>query len=225
MAYLLERDPLNGEGGKIVFGGHEIAKVENVHIEVDNCEELKLDDLKLHELGKIDHDKISGTVTIEITPEMNDWLKKYGSTGLLFKRGGKTMRRKPHARGYWKQARECLKKYLLSADYKPSPKVFVYTIPGIMAYSCRPKSKFASQYRLFYAAEGNRDKPLLLTEKDMMFIWDKCWDSRNKEPCARAFNRAIMIFERLRLDAVQVFRRYIRQNPTEYTIDAEETKQ
>lgn len=53
MAYLLERDPLNGEGGKIVFEGKEVAKVESVHIEADNREELKLDDLKLPELGKI----------------------------------------------------------------------------------------------------------------------------------------------------------------------------
>lgn len=75
MAYLLERDPLNVEGGKVVFEGHEIAKVENVHVEVDNREELKLDDLKLPELGKIDHDKISATGTIEMTPEIDNWFK------------------------------------------------------------------------------------------------------------------------------------------------------
>jgi len=75
MAYLLERDPLNGEGGKIVFEGREIAKVENVHAEVDNREELKLDDLKLPELSNIDHDKLSATGTVKVTPEINDWLK------------------------------------------------------------------------------------------------------------------------------------------------------
>lgn len=75
MAYLLEREPLNGEGGKIVFKGHEIAKVESVHAEVDNHEELKLDDLKLPELSKIDHDKLSATGTVEMTPELNDWIK------------------------------------------------------------------------------------------------------------------------------------------------------
>lgn len=75
MAYLLERDSLNGEGGKVVFEGHEIAKVENVHVEVDNREELKLDDLKLTELNKIDHDKLSATGTVKVTPEINDWLK------------------------------------------------------------------------------------------------------------------------------------------------------
>ena len=75
MAYLLEREPLNVEGGKIVFEGREIEKVEKVHIEVDNREELKLDDLKLHELGKIDRDKISATGTIEMTPEIDNWLK------------------------------------------------------------------------------------------------------------------------------------------------------
>lgn len=75
MAYLLERDPLNGEGGKIVFEGREIARVENVHIEVDNREELKLDDLKLPEISKIDHDKLSATGSLKMTPEMDDWLK------------------------------------------------------------------------------------------------------------------------------------------------------
>lgn len=75
MAYLLDRDPLNGEGGKIVFEGHELVKVENVHIEVDNREELKLDDLKLPELSKIDHDKLSATGTVKVTPEINDWFK------------------------------------------------------------------------------------------------------------------------------------------------------
>lgn len=83
MAYLLERDPLNGEGGKIVFEGHEIAKVENVHVEVDNREELKLDDLKLPELGKIDRDKISGTGTVEMTPEMNDWFKNMEALAIV----------------------------------------------------------------------------------------------------------------------------------------------
>lgn len=75
MAYLLERDPINGEGGKIVFEGQELAIVENVHVEVDNREELKLDDLKLPELVKIDHDKLSATGTIEVTPEIDNWLK------------------------------------------------------------------------------------------------------------------------------------------------------
>lgn len=75
MAYLLEKDPLNGEGGEIVFEGHKIAKVENVHVEVDKREELKLDNLKLPKLDKIDHDKLSATGTVKVTPEMNDWLK------------------------------------------------------------------------------------------------------------------------------------------------------
>lgn len=75
MAYLLERDPLYSEGGEIVFEGRKIAKVENVHVEVNNREELKLDDLKLPELSKIDHDKLSATWTVKVTPEINDWLK------------------------------------------------------------------------------------------------------------------------------------------------------
>lgn len=75
MAYLLDKEPLYKEGGEIVFEGRKIAKVENVHVEVDNREELKLDDLKLPELGKIDHDKLSATGTVKVTPEINDWLK------------------------------------------------------------------------------------------------------------------------------------------------------
>lgn len=33
MAYLLERDPLNVEGGKIVFEGKEVARIDNLKIE------------------------------------------------------------------------------------------------------------------------------------------------------------------------------------------------
>jgi hypothetical protein len=83
MAYLLERDPLNVEGGKIVFEGREITKVENVHIEVDNREELKLDDLKLPELSKVDHDKISGTGTVEMTPEFDNWFKNMEALAIV----------------------------------------------------------------------------------------------------------------------------------------------
>ena len=75
MAYLLEIDPLNGEGGRIVFEGHELAKVESVHVEVDNREELKLDDLKLPELDKVDHDKLSAKGTLEMTPEIDNRFK------------------------------------------------------------------------------------------------------------------------------------------------------
>lgn len=42
---------------------------------VDNREELKLDDLKLPELSKVDHDKISATGTIKMTPEIDNWFK------------------------------------------------------------------------------------------------------------------------------------------------------
>ena len=58
-----------------MFEGKEVAKVESVHVEVDNREELKLDDLKLPELSKIEHDKLSATGTIEMTPEIDNWLK------------------------------------------------------------------------------------------------------------------------------------------------------
>jgi hypothetical protein len=67
----------------------------------------------------------------------------------------------------------------------------------------------------------------LLTEKEIMFVWEKCWDlqSRNNEPCASIFNRTINILSRLQRDVAKHFRQYIGQKPTEYPIDAEETKQ
>lgn len=136
------------------------------------------------------------------------------------------MKRKPRPRGYYKQARESRKRFLLSIDYKLSPKTFVYSIPGIMAYSCRPKSKFARRCQL-YIVDGRNVSNFLFTEKEIMFVWEKCWgfQSRNNEPCASIFNRTIHIFERLQRDVVQVFRRYIGQKPTEYPIDERETKQ
>lgn len=83
MTYLLERDPINGEGVKIVFEGNEVSKVENVHIEVDNREELKLDDLELPEISKIDHDKLSVTGSLKMTPEMDDWLKDMEALAII----------------------------------------------------------------------------------------------------------------------------------------------
>ena len=132
------------------------------------------------------------------------------------------MKRKPRPRGYWKQARESRKRFLLSIDYKLSPKTFVYTIPGIMAYSCRPKSKFARRCQLFLA--DKRNVSCLLTEKEIMYVWDKCWglQSRNNEPCASIFSRTINIFERLQRDVAKHFRQYIVQKPTEYAIDSKE---
>lgn len=132
------------------------------------------------------------------------------------------MKQKPHSRGYYKQARASRKRCLLSIDYKMSPKTFVYSIPGIMAYSCRPKSKFARGCRLLLA--DKRNVSWLLTEKELMLVWEKCWDlqSRNNEPCASIFNRAISILARLQQDVVKHFRQYIGHKPTEYTIDEED---
>lgn len=136
------------------------------------------------------------------------------------------MKRKPRPRGYYKQARESRKRFLLSIDYKLSPKMFVYSIPGITAYSCRPKSKFARRCQLYLVDERNVSN-FLLTEKEIMSVWEKCWDlqSRNNEPCASIFNRTVNILGRLQQDVAQVFRRYIGQKPTEYPIDAKEAKQ
>lgn len=56
MAYLLERDPLNSEGGKV-------CRVDNLKVELSEREELKLDELKVPKLP--DRENLSFTVTID----------------------------------------------------------------------------------------------------------------------------------------------------------------
>lgn len=48
MAYLLERDSLNGEGGKVVFEGKEVCRIDNLKVEPAERAEIDLSDL--HEL-------------------------------------------------------------------------------------------------------------------------------------------------------------------------------
>lgn len=56
MAYLLEKDPLNVEGGKV-------CRVDNLKVELSEREELKLDELKVPKLP--DRENLSFTVTID----------------------------------------------------------------------------------------------------------------------------------------------------------------
>jgi predicted 3-demethylubiquinone-9 3-methyltransferase (glyoxalase superfamily) len=56
MAYLLDKDSLNGEGGKI-------CKIDNLQVELSEREELKLDELKVPKLK--DRENLSFTITID----------------------------------------------------------------------------------------------------------------------------------------------------------------
>jgi len=56
MAYLLDKDLLNGEGGKI-------CKIDNLRIELSEREELKLDELEVPKPP--DKENLSFTVTID----------------------------------------------------------------------------------------------------------------------------------------------------------------
>lgn len=56
MAYLLDKDSLNGEGGKV-------CRIENLKVELSEREELKLDELKVPKLP--DRENLSFTMTID----------------------------------------------------------------------------------------------------------------------------------------------------------------
>ena len=56
MAYLLDKDSLNCEGGKIL-------RIDNLQVELSEREELKLDELKVPKLP--DRENLSFTVTID----------------------------------------------------------------------------------------------------------------------------------------------------------------
>ena len=56
MAYLLDKDSLNGEGGKV-------CRIDNLQVELSEREELKLDELKVPKLT--DRENLSFTVTID----------------------------------------------------------------------------------------------------------------------------------------------------------------
>ena len=122
-------------------------------------------------------------------------------------------RRRPHSRGYWKQARQHRKKLRLSGQscYQ-TPKVYVYTIPGTLFYTAKPKHEGAKRKRLFIASDGNRSNKLLLTETDMMKLWDTFWQKSMEHPnesCASIYDRSVKRLEQLKIDATSVFRRYM----------------
>ncbi len=73
MAYLLDKDSLNGEGGKI-------CKIDNLQIELSEREELKSDELKVPKLP--DRENLSFTVTID-PKEQPDIEKMFPQTKLI----------------------------------------------------------------------------------------------------------------------------------------------
>jgi hypothetical protein len=69
----------------------------------------------------------------------------------------------------------------------------VYTIPGTRFYTAKPKFDGAKRERLFIAADGDRSNKLLLTETDMMKLWDTFWQKSMEHPnesCASIYDRA-----------------------------------
>lgn len=80
MAYLLEDESLSGEGGKVVFEGKEVARIDNLQIEPAEREELKLDELKIPKFPN--KDELSFTVTID-PKEQPDIEKMFPQTKLI----------------------------------------------------------------------------------------------------------------------------------------------
>jgi hypothetical protein len=86
MAYLLEREPLNGKGGKIVFEGKEIARIDNLNVESAERSEIDMngirelvDEIKMSGMlpKNPNGDGLSGTMTIRRgeQPEFDEFLK------------------------------------------------------------------------------------------------------------------------------------------------------
>lgn len=121
------------------------------------------------------------------------------------------MKRKPHSYGYYKQARQHRKELRLSGqlDYQ-TPKVYVYTIPGTLFYTAKPKFEGAKRKRLFIAADEDRSNKLLLTETDMMKLWDTFWQKSMEHPnesCASIYDRSVKRLEQIKQDVLNSFRR------------------
>lgn len=120
-------------------------------------------------------------------------------------------RRRPHSRGYWKQARQHRKQLRLINPSDQTPKTRVYTIPGTRFYSCKPKAKRARARMLFIAADGDRSNKLLLTETDMMKLWDTFWQKSMEHPnesCASIYDRSVKRLEQIKQDFSNSFRQY-----------------
>lgn len=121
------------------------------------------------------------------------------------------MKQKPHSYGYYKQARQHRKELRLSgkSDYQ-TPKVYVYTIPGTRFYTAKPKFECAKRKRLFIAADGDRSNKLLLTETDMMKLWDTFWQKSmeyTNESCASIYDRSVKRLEQIKQDFSNSFHR------------------
>jgi len=128
------------------------------------------------------------------------------------------MKRKSHSYGYYKQARQHWKKLRLSGQscYQ-TPKVYVYKIPGTLFYTAKPKFEGAKRERLFIAAErlfiaadGDRSNKLLLTETDMMKLWDTFWQKSMEHPdksCASIYDRSVKRLEQIKQDFSNSFHR------------------
>lgn len=135
--------------------------------------------------------------------------------------------RRPHSYGYYKQARQHRKKLRLSGQscYQ-TPKVYVYTIPGTRFYTAKPKFKGAKRERLFIAADGDRSNKLLLTETDMMKLWDTFWQKSMEHPnesCASIYDRSVKRLEQIKQDTVNMFHRCQQKvNPPECLFEAGE---
>lgn len=80
MAYLLDREPLYKEGGKVVFEGKEVCRIDNLKIEPTEREELKLDELKIQKFPN--KDELSFTITID-PKEQPDIEKIFPQTKLI----------------------------------------------------------------------------------------------------------------------------------------------
>lgn len=121
------------------------------------------------------------------------------------------MKRKPHSYGYYKQARQHRKELRLRGQScYHTPKVYVYTIPGTRFYTAKPKSEGAKRERLFIAADGDRSNKLLLTETDMMKLWDTFWQKSMEHPnesCVSIYDRSVKCLEQIKQDTVNMFHR------------------
>lgn len=121
------------------------------------------------------------------------------------------MKRKPHSYGYYKQARQHRKELrLIGQSCYQTPKVYVYTIPGTLFYTAKPKHEGAKRKRLFIAADIDRSNKLLLTETDMMKLWDTFWEKSMEHPnesCASIYDRSVKRLEQIKQDTVNMFHR------------------
>ena len=121
------------------------------------------------------------------------------------------MKRKPHSYGYYKQARQYRKELrLIGESNYQTPKVYVYTIPGTLFYTAKPKFEGAKRKRLFITADGDRSNKLLLTETDMMKLWDTFWQKSMEHPnesCASIYDRSVKRLEQIKQDTVNMFHR------------------